>query len=57
LTIELTLAQELIPPPNLDKGARRGSCRRASKPFNRRHVQTPLDPQDCSRKARVSHIS
>jgi hypothetical protein len=57
LTIELTLAQELIPPPNLDKGARRGSCRRASKPFNRRHVQTPLDPQDCSRKPRVSHIS
>jgi len=42
LTIELTLAQELILPPNLDKGSERGSSRLSSIALNRRHVSITL---------------
>ena len=38
LTIELTLAQELIPTSNLDKRGERGSSRQSSIALNRRHV-------------------
>jgi len=42
LTIELTLAQELIPIPKLYEGEECGSCRPSSMPLNRRHVSTSL---------------
>jgi hypothetical protein len=40
LTIELTLAQELVHPPNLNKREERGSSRSSSIAFNRRHVSS-----------------